>query len=199
MVWMNPPYSRLAEAVEKVARDQAHAVLVSPEWTKRKWHKEARAMEVRHLMWPRGTKVFEMPGHTLPGPDALTTFDPRRDRAGSLPGGENGPGGGSRGPSAPKGTKKGQKPLTADRTAMDRLRDREKKVSPQAQDSAEPPTTGQTTQVQSQAKEAQLGKSKSVKFGGSEVHVIPEEEVEVIQGPCCRVPVVGVSGGNQGC
>ena len=62
MLWMNPPFSRIGEVVQKIAEDGAHAVLVVPDWPRRTWHKKAMRMAMVSLRYPVGNHIFEMPG-----------------------------------------------------------------------------------------------------------------------------------------
>ena len=66
-LWMNPPYSRLPEVVDKIKSDQAHGVLVVPNWRQRRWYKRAESIRLADLWFPTGTKVFELKGKACKG------------------------------------------------------------------------------------------------------------------------------------
>lgn len=67
LLWLNPPFSHLGQVVEKLARDESHAVLVVPDWARSKWYKRAMKMSVAELVFPKGTKFFELRGEPLKG------------------------------------------------------------------------------------------------------------------------------------
>ena len=67
LLWLNPPFSKLNEVVEKIAQDGAHAVLVVPDWARRTWHKKAMGMRVADIRFPKYTKLFELDGAPLKG------------------------------------------------------------------------------------------------------------------------------------
>ena len=66
-LWMNPPYSRLPEVVAKLKEDQAHSVLVVPNWQGRKWYQQAWQLRLTDLWFPTGTKIFELNGKPCKG------------------------------------------------------------------------------------------------------------------------------------
>ncbi len=51
-LWMNPPFSRLGEVVDKVRRDEAHCIMVVPDWGWAQWHKQLMLMTQRSLIIP---------------------------------------------------------------------------------------------------------------------------------------------------
>ena len=61
-LWLNPPFSRLMEVVRKIRADNAHGLLVMPDWAYRRWHKQAMLLSRGALVFPKGTKLFELPG-----------------------------------------------------------------------------------------------------------------------------------------
>jgi hypothetical protein len=59
VLWMNPPYSRLPQVVEKCKKDGAHAILCVPHRPNQKWYQLASAMAVQKVVYPEGTRFFE--------------------------------------------------------------------------------------------------------------------------------------------
>ena len=53
--------------VEKIKRDGAHAILVMPEWPRRRWHKATRPLSRADLLFPKGTKFFELQERVMKG------------------------------------------------------------------------------------------------------------------------------------
>ena len=66
-LWMNPPFSRFPEVINKIKEDGAHGILVMPEWPRRRWFKEARKMQRGSLLYPKYTKLFELDGKPAKG------------------------------------------------------------------------------------------------------------------------------------
>ena len=66
LLWANPPYTKLEEVVARVKSENAHMVLVMPEWTYREWHKEAMDLVVDSVFYKRGTSIFELKGRPTP-------------------------------------------------------------------------------------------------------------------------------------
>ena len=56
----------LPEVVSKLKRDQAHAILVVPNWERLIWHKKAMEMALADWVIPKRTRLFELPGRTEP-------------------------------------------------------------------------------------------------------------------------------------
>ena len=61
LLWMNPPYSRLNEVLDKVRADAAHVLFVAPRWGARLWYKEAEKLAVAKLVYPPGIHFFQHP------------------------------------------------------------------------------------------------------------------------------------------
>ena len=61
LLWVNPPFSRFNEVLEKVKRDKAHVILVMPEWKYKPWYKDAMKLRVADVRFPKGTYFFERP------------------------------------------------------------------------------------------------------------------------------------------
>lgn len=66
LLWANPPYTMLEEVVARIKKENAHVVLVMPEWTYRDWHKEAMDLVVDSVFFRRGTSIFELKGRPTP-------------------------------------------------------------------------------------------------------------------------------------
>ena len=66
-LWMNPPFSILREALAKLKQDQAHGVLVMPKWPRWRWYKQAQALRLVELEYPKGTKFFKLNGRPCKG------------------------------------------------------------------------------------------------------------------------------------
>ena len=58
LLWLNPPYSRIPEVVRKIAKEGTHAILVIPEWKRRKYWKMTEKMAVDRMKIPAKTKLF---------------------------------------------------------------------------------------------------------------------------------------------
>ena len=72
-LWLNPPFSMMDRVVDKLRDDNAHAILVMPDWPYMKWHKPAMDMAVGSLIFSKGSRVFQLNG-TLSG---ATKWDTR--------------------------------------------------------------------------------------------------------------------------
>ncbi len=57
-LWLNPPFSLLDRLVQKIRDDQAHAILVIPEWRLSKFFKPPSNLRRADLLWLKGTKFF---------------------------------------------------------------------------------------------------------------------------------------------
>ena len=66
-LWLNPPFSRLDEVLAKIIRDEAHALLVMPQWELRSWYKLASKLTLEELFFPKYTKVFSLDGDVVKG------------------------------------------------------------------------------------------------------------------------------------
>ena len=66
-LWMNPPFSMLYKIAAKIVEDQAHAILVMPDWRYRVWHKQLMGLSMGDLIFPKGTKMFELNGTPCKG------------------------------------------------------------------------------------------------------------------------------------
>ena len=51
-LWLNPPFSRLQQVVEKIYRDQAHGIIIIPIWPHHSWF---------HALFPIALKWFDFP------------------------------------------------------------------------------------------------------------------------------------------
>ena len=58
-LWWNPPFSRLAEVVDKIVADRARGVLIAPYWPQEAWHQKALLYVRRKWLWRRGAVLFE--------------------------------------------------------------------------------------------------------------------------------------------
>ena len=65
-LWFNPPFSLLPQVIAKIREDQAHGILVAPEWKLSRWHKEAMRMSLGDWLFPKGTKLFDHPERSKP-------------------------------------------------------------------------------------------------------------------------------------
>ena len=65
--WMNPPFSRLKEVVDKLYHDQARAVLVFSHWTSHEWFNKLRYITKEKYDYRPGTKLFESQSGPMPG------------------------------------------------------------------------------------------------------------------------------------
>jgi hypothetical protein len=59
VLWLNPPFTKYAQVVDKVIKDRTHAVVILPEWPRQKWYHQAKALEVRGIRFPERTHLFE--------------------------------------------------------------------------------------------------------------------------------------------
>ena len=62
LLWASPPYSRLAECVQKIKSDQPTMVLVVPDWRRARWWKDLQNFVTRAQFFPKGTPVFQLHG-----------------------------------------------------------------------------------------------------------------------------------------
>ena len=62
MLWMNPPFDVFPQVLDKIQKDQAHAILVVPGWRRRKFFHRAREMALDSVVFPRNTLLFEREG-----------------------------------------------------------------------------------------------------------------------------------------
>jgi hypothetical protein len=77
LLWMNPPYSRLKEVMAKIKRDEAHAILVLPAWSRRRFYLMAKGLSLGEIRYPAETRFFEMPAGQRKGrrtPWPVTAF-----------------------------------------------------------------------------------------------------------------------------
>lgn len=58
ILWLNPPYSMMQRVVDKLREDQAHAILVAPEWPTKAWWQALQAMVAWRWRIPAGSKTF---------------------------------------------------------------------------------------------------------------------------------------------
>ena len=57
-MWMNPPFSRMQEVVDKLARDRARAVVVAPAWTYTDWWTKLENISTDYLNLQHPEGVF---------------------------------------------------------------------------------------------------------------------------------------------
>ena len=65
MMWVNPPYSKWNEVLNKVQEDKARILAVIPVWPDRIFFKRAMAMVEASWVVPAGRHVFFLPGHQV--------------------------------------------------------------------------------------------------------------------------------------
>ena len=65
-LWINTSFSLLPAVVRKLRQDQAHAILVVPNWERLKWQQQAMKMALADWVLPKGTRLFDLPGRTEP-------------------------------------------------------------------------------------------------------------------------------------
>ena len=58
LLWLNPPYSRIPEVMRKICKEGTHAILVIPQWKRRKCWKLATKLSLACMTIPAKTKVF---------------------------------------------------------------------------------------------------------------------------------------------
>ena len=66
-LWMNTPFGRLKEVVQKILRDGARVVLVCPNWPRDVWGKKVQPFVVDEVWYPKGSKVFLRDGKLIRG------------------------------------------------------------------------------------------------------------------------------------
>ena len=62
ILWLNPPYSMMEQVVTKIRANQAHGIVVAPEWPTKVWWEPLQRLAVWRWRLSSGTKVFEL-GH----------------------------------------------------------------------------------------------------------------------------------------
>lgn len=67
LLWLNPPFSMMADVVRKIRKDRAKAVLVCPHWKSEGWYKTVMKMAKRHYFYRVGTLFFEVAEGTVGG------------------------------------------------------------------------------------------------------------------------------------
>jgi hypothetical protein len=67
LMWMNPPYSKLAEIIDKIDRERARCVLVVPAWTTEPWWTKLQQMIYKKYWYRVGTSIFELNGREVEG------------------------------------------------------------------------------------------------------------------------------------
>ncbi len=66
-IWMNPPFSRMSEVVDRIRTEEMHGMVVVPDWEWSRWHKRLMQMTQRSLVIPKGTRFFELPDRDVRG------------------------------------------------------------------------------------------------------------------------------------
>ena len=59
LLWINPPFTRLEEVVNKVEKDQATCLFLCPNWPTAPWWEKLQGMAQKMFYYPRGTLLFE--------------------------------------------------------------------------------------------------------------------------------------------
>ena len=67
LLWLNPPYSKLEETIQKVIKEKVRAVMVLPDWRSESWWKKIQEYVVKKYFYPKGTKMFELGGREVEG------------------------------------------------------------------------------------------------------------------------------------
>ena len=67
LLWMNPPYTRLGEAVEKMIAEKAEAVMIMPDWKSESWWKKLQPFVKKKYFYPIGNQIFELDGKLVDG------------------------------------------------------------------------------------------------------------------------------------
>ena len=67
-LWINPPFSRLPEVVDKIATEGVRCFLVCPNWPTQKWFALAHEKMTQAYFFPAGSRIFE----TAEGPSGPT-------------------------------------------------------------------------------------------------------------------------------
>jgi len=61
VLWFNPPFDLLDQVLEKIIQDQAHGILVLPEWNRRRFLRKATALCLDEIIFPEGFCFFKRP------------------------------------------------------------------------------------------------------------------------------------------
>ena len=63
-LWINPPFNIIDEIINKIKKDQAKAILVTPEWEKETWFQDANKLSIELPLKSKVTKDTFFPGIT---------------------------------------------------------------------------------------------------------------------------------------
>ena len=58
ILWMNPPFSKLNQVLEKILRDEAQGILLIPVWPSRVWFHALSRLAVKWWDLPRDQPIF---------------------------------------------------------------------------------------------------------------------------------------------
>ena len=58
LLWMNPPFETLEEVVGKIIVDKATAIVIVPEWPKRRWWQKLQKIKVDDYKFAQKEKIF---------------------------------------------------------------------------------------------------------------------------------------------
>ena len=61
-LWCNPPFTDLLEVIKKVDNDQAHIILIAPEWPEFDYFAPMGTHCSKYYHYPEGTRMFELDG-----------------------------------------------------------------------------------------------------------------------------------------
>ena len=63
---MNPPYSRLSEAVDKLIMSKIVAIVVVPDWRTEDWWSKLQPYVHKKYYYAKGKLIFELHGEIVP-------------------------------------------------------------------------------------------------------------------------------------
>ena len=66
-MWMNPPYSRLDETINKAVDEKIRAIMILPDWRSENWWKKIQPFVVKRYYYAKGSLVFELPNQDVAG------------------------------------------------------------------------------------------------------------------------------------
>ena len=49
LLWINPPFEKMDQGLEKIVEDGAHAILIVPEWKYPKWHRRLQLLSLNTM------------------------------------------------------------------------------------------------------------------------------------------------------
>lgn len=65
-IWMNPPYSRLREAVDKLILSKVVGIVVVPDWRTEEWWAKLQPYVHKKYYYKKGSLIFELDGECVP-------------------------------------------------------------------------------------------------------------------------------------